>query len=187
VEDDRYVDWDDIEGRVEGDDCYCEAPWEHSDGWEHEFESVSWRDRQARRESYTFCNRKIRNGGNGFIIVDDSMLYDGPSGCSKQVRFETLARARRKATEQLVKWYENGWHVYVAIAEYKDYSDSLGGIYDDEYGDYALECAEECRNNVADEMERDGYVIENRPDPPKPYSRVDAFRDAIRRNMNGGW
>ena len=35
---DRYVDWDDIKGYIEGDDWTGEAPWEHCDGWEHTFD-----------------------------------------------------------------------------------------------------------------------------------------------------
>ena len=180
----RIVDWDDIEGSLEGDDWSGETPWEHCDGWEHEFEGTGYWDHADAADSYTYVNRRVRDGGCGYIVIDDSQLYDGPSGCSKQVRFEAIAQSRRKATEQLVKWYCDGWHVYCAVAKYGDYTDSLGGIYDDAYGEYASEYVDECRNNVADQLEDDGYTVENRPDPPKPYNRVDAFKDSIRRNLD---
>lgn len=187
VENDRYVDWNDIKGHIEGDDCNGEAPWENCDGWEHEVENPSNWDHDDRTDSYTYYNRGRFNGGDGYVIVDDSDVIKwgctGPSGCSKQVRFETIAAAKRKATEQLVKWYEDGWHCYAAIASYGDYSASVGGIYDDVYGYYAHECAEEMRHEVAYQMERDGYIIKGEPTPVK-YSRVDAMRDRIHRNLD---
>jgi hypothetical protein len=182
----RYVDWDDIEGSFEPDDWANESPWEWCDGWEHGFERESHWDHTARTEHYSYVNRN-HGCGRGYIVVDDADVIDwgcvGTSGCSKQVRFETIARAKRKATEQLVNWYENGWHVNCAIAKYEDYVNSVGGIYDDAWGDYSRECVEECRHEVAAELEKDGYIIEGRPEQ-KQYSRVDAFKDRIRRNMN---
>ena len=186
---DRYVDWDDIKGDIEGDDWTGETPWENSDGWEHEVEKTCYRDHEDRTESHTYFNRGGCYGDKGFIIIDDADVIDwgcvGRSGCSKQVRFETIARAKRKATEQLVEWYENGWYVYVALAKYGDYASSVGGIYADAWDDYLKGYVEECRREVAAQMEHDGYIVEGKPAPPKPYSRVDAFRDRIRRNLSG--
>ena len=185
---DRYVDWDDIKGYIEGDDWTGEAPWEHCDGWEHTFDKDGYWDHDDKRDHYSYVNRSSREGGSGYIDVDDDDVVKwgcvGPTGCSKQVRFEAIARAKRKATEQIVKWYEDGWHVNCAIAKCGDYISSIGGIYDTSWGEHSHECAEECRREVAAEMERDGYIVEDQPAPPKPYSRVDAFRDCIRRNMN---
>jgi hypothetical protein len=183
---DRYVDWDDIKGDVEPDDWSGEAPWESWDGWEHIFEPSSHHDEPERVDSYTYVNRSLREGGCGYIIVDEKHLYDGPSGCSKQVRFETLARSKRKATEQLVKWYRYGWNVYCATAKYGDYRDSLSGIYDDGYGDYTSECVEECRHEVAVQLEKDGYIVEGRP-AFTSYDQVAAFKDQMKRNMGCSW
>ena len=184
---DRYVDWDDIKGDIEGDDWTGEAPWEHSDGWEHEVEKTSHWDHEDRTESYTYYNTGGWYDPKGFIIVDDDDVIKwgcvGPTGCSKQVRFEAIARAKRKATEQLVKWYENGWYVYCAFAKYGDYDSSLGGIYGDSWADYVKECVEDCRHEVADQLEQDDYIVEGRPEV-KQYSQVDAFKDRIRRNLN---
>jgi hypothetical protein len=182
TETERYVDWDDIKGEVEPDDWSGETPWENCDGWDHEVEKTSHWDHEDRTESHTYYSSG-RYSEKGFIIVAGHNHYAGPTGCSKQVRFETIARSKRKATEQLVNWYENGWHVNCAIAKYEDYVNSVGGIYDDAWGDHSRECVEECRHEVAAELEKDGYIIEGRPEQ-KQYSRIDAFKDRIRRNLN---
>ena len=186
TEDDKYVDWDDIKGEAEPDDWSGETPWESCCGYDHETENTCYRDHEDRTESYTYFNRGGCYGDKGYIIVSDADLYEGPPGCSKQVRFETMERSRRTMTEQLVKWYENGWYVYCAVAKYKDYIGSLGGIYGDSWSDYVKEHVEDCRHEVADEMELDGYIIEDRPEV-KQYNPVDAFKDRIHRNLNDGW
>jgi len=187
-EESRYVEWDDIEGRAEQDDWSGDAPWEECDGWDHEFHRVGYYTHEGVRDSRGWVNRTTREGGSGWIEVDDETVVGwgctGYPGCSKQVRAETIARAKRVATEQLVKWYSDGWYVSCAIAEYGDYLDSVGGIYDEAWGDHAEEMVLECRHNVADQLEDDGYEVSGRPDPPKPYNRIDAFRDRIRRNLN---
>ncbi len=188
TETERVIDFDDIVGRGEQDDCHSGAPWEECDGYEHEFHTIGWRDNDGWEDSRGRVNRPPRDGGSGYITIDDETVIGwgctGPSGCSKQVRAETIALAKRKALDQLVEWYTNGWYESCAIAEYGDYVDSVGGIWDEPWGDYTEELVLECRNNVADQLEDDGYIVENRPDPPKPYNQVDAMRERIRRNLN---
>lgn len=191
IEHDRVVDFDDIEGHAEPDDCY-ESPWSDCDGWEHEFSKDSYYDHEGREDSYARVNRTSRNGGSGYIEIDDDQVVKwgctGPSGCSKQVRFEAIAAAKRKATIQLVKWYEDGWYNSVACATYGDYSNYLGGIIDDDgCSDYLDECILECRMEVAAQMECDGYEVVGQPSPPNPYNRVDAFKRKIRYNLTGVW
>lgn len=182
TETDRYVDWDEIKGHSECDD-WPETPWENADGWDHTFEEYSYRSHDDTKYSYKHI-KNTHYSNRGFIEVsnDDIIKWGcvGATGCSKQVRFEAIARAKREATEQLVKWYEDGWYVNVAFAVWGDYSDNVGGIY----GDDCDEMIEECRHNVADQMERDGYIVEGRPEPAI-YSRVDAYRDKIKRNLGG--
>lgn len=181
----RVVDFDDIEGSVEYDEYFQDAPWDYCDGWEHEFIESRRFDHDGYEDSVGAVCRSYCNESSGFISIDDSTVVgwgcDGYPGCSKQVRAESISRAKRKATEQLVKWYENGWEWYVASAEYGDYADSVSGI---DCTEYAKECAKECRRVVAAEMERDGYIVENKPEPPKPYNAVDSFRDLIHRNLD---
>lgn len=185
----RIVDFDDIEGCVEPDDWSSEPPWEACDGWGHEFHRERWNEREEMHDSYGWVNRSTRDGGSGWIEVTDNEVIgwgcDGYPGCSKQVRFEAIARAKRKATEQLVQWYCNGWYIWLACAKHDDYSDYLGGIWDDDYSsDYVEECILECRRNVAGQMEDDGYIVEGKPRPANPYNRIDSFRDRIRRNLD---
>lgn len=181
------VDYDDIEARVEPDDWNGEAPWEHCDGWEHEFHRDGYYVHEGMHDSRGWVNRSTREGGSGYIEIDDATVIrwgcTGYPGCSKQVRAEAIATAKRNALDQLVKWYCDGWYVWVAVAEYGDYMECVGGIYDDCYGDYAREEAESMRREVAARMEDDGFTVTGQPDPPKPYNRVDAFRDRIRRNL----
>ena len=188
TEEERVVDYDDIVGRGESDDWHTDAPWEECDGWEHEFHKDGYYTHEGLRDSRGWVNRTTRNGGSGYIEIDDDTVIGwgctGPSGCSKQVRAERIARAKRDALDQLVKWYSDGWYVSVAIAEYGDYSDCVGGIWDEPWGDYTRELVEERRANVADQMEDDGYEVIGRPTPPKPYNRIDHHRDRIRRNLD---
>ena len=188
TEDDRVVDYSDIEQRVEYDEWYNETPWESCDGWEHEFVGTGYYDHDDRRNHYSYVNRAARDGGCGFIIVTDESVIEwgcvGPTGCSKQVRFEAIAAAKRKATEQLVKWYENGWEWFTAVAEFEGYMHCVGGI---DCMDYAEEVARECAAEVVDELERDGYIVENQPEPQRPYNAVDAFKRRIHYNLTGEW
>jgi hypothetical protein len=184
----RTIDFDDIVGSVEYDEHYTEAPWDNCDGWEHEFHherSDGFYDDPDKRDSHTRVNCSRYNDDTGYIEVTDEQVIEwgctGYPGCSKQVRFESIARAKRAATIQLVKWYTYGWHWFSAIAEYGRYSDSCSGIDDPIY---AAEVAEECRREVAAQLENDGYIVENQPAPPKRYNQVDSFKDRIRRNLD---
>jgi len=173
------VDYNDIETNIDYDEFAGGPPWEDCDGFEHEFNSSG-----SYKDSYKYVNRSYRDGGSGYIEIDDNDVVKwsciGYSGCSKQVRFEAIARAKRATTEILVKWYEQGWESYIASAEYGDYQDSCGGI--DSY-EYAEKVVEECRREVACCMIHDGYIVKNIPESPKPYNRYDAFRDKIKRQL----
>ena len=183
------IDFDDIAGYAEPDDCSgVGAPWEDCDGWEHETRKLGYWDHEDVSDSrgYARCGRY----DNKLIEIDDDVIigkwgHTCRNGESKQVWLERVARIKRDALDQLVKWYEDGWYVYAAVAEYGDYTDSLCGIYDDDgYSDYMEDTIMECRREVAARMEDDGFIVENQPDRPKPYSRVKRFRDQIQHNLN---
>jgi len=182
------VDWDDIKGRAEPDDCYSGAPWEECDGYEHEFNKIGYYTHDGWEDSRGRVNRSPRDGGSGYITIDDDDVIKwgctGYPGCSKQVRAETIARAKAKTLDLLVKWYCEGWYESCAIAEYGDYSDSVGGIWDEPWGDYTEELVLECRHNVADQLEKDGYTVENRPAVTNQYDRIKAFKERIKRNLD---
>lgn len=181
---DRRVSWDDIETSIEYDDR-CEAPWDECDGFEHEFERETYHDDERRRDSHAYVNRSPRDGGSGWIVIDDATVIDkwgcvGPAGCSRQVRAESIARAKRQTIEQLVKWYENGWQWYGARAQFGEYEDSVWGIDSEEY---AVEVAEtEMRWEVAAQLEENGFIVADKP-APRIYNPVDVMRNRIRRNL----
>lgn len=179
------IDYDDIVTSINHDDWMGEAPWESCDGWDHETRKLGYYDHDGLFESRGYAQTDWNNP-NVLIEIDDDDIVDKwghtrRDGEAKQVWLERVARVKRNALDQLVKWYSDGWEWFAAGAEYGDYSDGIGGI--DSYS-YAEEMAEECRREVAAQMELDGYTVTGKPDPPKPYNRVDAFRDSIRRNLN---
>lgn len=165
---DRIVQFDDIlkEVKIEYDEAYNEAPWEASDGWEHNIVSA---DRGARedfvnRRGYTY---RGYHGGAVCVEIDDKIVIEewgvnGYPGCSKQVRVEIIAQAKRNAIDQLAKWYSNGWDWFVVSGEYQGYISSVCGL--DCY-DYAEEVRCEVAGEIADQMEENGYVVEGRPAP----------------------
>lgn len=186
---DRVVQWDDIEARVEYDDCTCETPWENCDGWEHEAQYFSRMDDLPieAKESVRCCWNQGDRDYIWLTIEDKDIVtkWGLPSwienGASKQVRAEWIADTKRKAYEQLADWYSNGWSWYGAVAEYGDICESVWGI-DDE--DYAQEVAEtDMRWQVVSELEAAGYIVENQPEPSKGYDRVAMMRDRIHRQL----
>ena len=183
VEEDRIVDFNDIETGVAYDEWFNDAPWDVCDGWEHEFTEARQLNHEGYREAIGYVGWGP-NSTDGLIVITDAQVIEwgcvGYRGCSKQVRAESIARAKRKAMIQLVKWYEHGWSYYTAEATYGEYTDSCCGI-DCEV--YAETVAQECAYNVAALMEDDDYIIVNRPEIT-PYCKVEALRDQIRRQLD---
>jgi hypothetical protein len=101
------------------------------------------------------------------------------------VRFEAIARAKRKALDQLVRWYTDGWSEWWVRAEYGDFESSVGGILEDhDCTDYAEDCLLDARHEVAGQLEDAGYTVTGRPAAPDRYNPVDWFKDKIRRNLD---
>jgi len=96
---------------------------------------------------------------------------------------ERVARVKRDAIDQLVKWYSDGWEWWLAVAEYQEYMHCLGGIDD---ADYAEEVALECAFEVAAEMESDGYIVTNKPEPKNHFDRHAGFKWKLKQNLEGG-
>lgn len=184
----RRVDFNDIARSVEYDEWFTEAPWETCDGFEHRAVAIKHYLDSGIYRSHKHASRSVLDGGSVIIEIDDETVIGwgctGPSGCSKQVRAEAIAAAKRKATETIVNWYVNGWEYYSASAEYGDYDDHCGGI---DCPDYAEDVAIECAFNVAACMEKDGYIVFNKPEPTNPYDRIKAKRRQIRYNLTGVW
>lgn len=143
--------------KVEPDD-FAEAPWDNSDGYEHEViddntdgESVG---------SFSDSRGKMKR----VITKEFSDWGSAGRGASKQVQFEAHAKEVARSLRQIVKWYENGWSVWCVSCSYLGCSDSLCGIYDDD-GDYVEEQKSEIAANVAAELEEQGYTVEGKPSP----------------------
>jgi hypothetical protein len=154
----RVVDWNDIDVCIESDDWTGETPWENCDGWEHEFDREGWNDHPDRAKSRGRVNRSARDGGPGYIIIEDDTVRGWG------VPEDRIAEVKRKALDQLVDWYENGWEVWQVTAEYGDFSDSIGGVYEDAgCSDHAEQVGEELRAEVAAQLEDAGYIVEGRP------------------------
>jgi len=185
------VDWDEIEGKLEYDDGFCDAPWNDCEGWEHESRELGYWDHDDVTESrgYARCDRNP----NVLIEIDDDVIinqwgHTRLNGESKQVHLERVARVKRSALDQLVKWYEDGWSYHFACAEYGDYQDSCGGILSDDSmasDKYCDDIVEECRHEVASQLENDGYIVENRPARESwTYNPVNSFKEKIKRNLD---
>ena len=186
---DRVVDFEDIAGRAAPDEWSHEAPWEDCEGWEHETRKLGYWDHDGLEESRGYA-RTGWNDPNVLVELDDDTIVDKwghtrRDGESKQVWLERVARIKRSALDQLVKWHSDGWYVWCACADYGDYSESVGGMYDDDgCSDYVEETVLEMRMEIAAQMESDGYTVENQPEPPSPYNRIDQERARIRRNLD---
>jgi len=186
---DRVVDFHNIldSVSVDYDDWHNEAPWDSCDGWDHEVESVESFD-GADLDDLRECRGYVRGDRytNGRIIsIDDADIVkkwgcEGYNGMSKQARAEYVATVKRKALDQLVKWYEEGWHWYSVCGDYQDYTASLSGI---DCREYAEEVRMEIADEIAGQMQDDGYAITNRPKPQEPYNPAKANRENKRRML----
>lgn len=187
TETDRIVQFDDIleSVTVEFDEWFSEAPWEWSDGWEHDYESVGYNHHDGVEESRG-CGYSDANRERFLITVSDEQIkewgnydYYHNSGCSKQVAAELVAQVKRDALDQLVKWYSNGWEWYLTGGEYKGYTAGVGGI---DCPDHAEEMRYEIAGEIATNMEADGYIVEGQHNPHE-YDKLDATKDRFKRNL----
>ncbi len=187
TETDRIVQFDDILASVtvEYDEWMSEEPWDHCDGWEHDYERVGYNHHVGIRDSrgYGWSNA---NRESFLITVSDDQIkewgnydYYHARGCSKQVAAELVAEVKRDALDQLVKWHSDGWNWYRTIGEYEGYVGSVGGI---DCPDHAEEMRYEIADEIAADMEADGYIVEGKHNPHR-YSKLDAAKDRFRRNL----
>lgn len=200
-----YVDYADISTGCEPDDCCMGAPWEECDGWEHDVVRADRFDNYGLADVSEMQGYAYFEGERARVVItvtDDTVIngwgHTRPSGCSKQVWREHVARVKRDAIKQLVKWYEEGWTYYTAYAKIEDeelgideedYAEYCGGI-DDE--DYAEEMArDELVGQLVHNVQKAGYTVINvpaeSPDREAAYrqNRLDAKRRQIRYNLTG--
>lgn len=161
------VDFADILKAVKADTDYgMPAPWEDCDGFEHTLTPADRFDERAdyeRMQGYCYTDRRRKvitlPPGEDYGVYD----YHRARGASKQVARELSAQARARTIDQLKRWYQNGWQVWFVSCNYLGAQDSLGGVYDDS-GDYLEEVKQEVAENVAAELEKDGFEVFGQPE-----------------------
>jgi hypothetical protein len=181
---DREVCYDDVLDavKIEHDDWHGGTPWDDCDGWEHDAEDVMYDRDDDRRDARGFALCAGRRNAVHITVSDDIVERwgcDGYPGASKQVRAELVAQVKRKALDQLVKWYTDGWEYYYVGGGYKDCSDGCGGIDSHEY---AEEVRSEVAAEIAAQLEREGYVVTDKPEPDN-RSSADIRRDGHKRRL----
>lgn len=152
------------------------APWKECDGWEHDVERTS-HDGQKDARGYSRERDRIITPTDSDLR--DSFAHYRERGCSKQTAAELVALAKRNRTDTIVGWYENGYEWWMVTGEYLGRFASCGGIdgYDYANDDVRHEIAEE----IASQLEDDGYTITHRPDPVKRDRQ--SKRDRLKRNL----
>lgn len=169
---DAVIDFQDILDACEiQDDDTSEAPWENCDGWEHTAVSVDRLD-GAKRDNAEFMQGYVyHESDREYKLIElepgeDWGTYDHlrAQGASKQTAREASAATRRKAIEQLVEWYRNGWSYYGVTCEFEGAEASVWGVDDHDYAD--TDVRQEIASEVAGQLEGEGYTIINYPAKP---------------------
>lgn len=167
---------------IHNDDDYG-PPWKEQDGYEHELlhEDIADRFPDVQQATGWVSARRAHSGLLVLQKPEDITKWCSDRGMSKQVAFETNAAQKKRILQQLVEWYTEGWYAFGVTCKFRDYSSTgLWGIEcespDDEYLD---EVRQEEADEVADEMEKDGYTITGRD------KSEDAFEAFYRRVV--GW
>jgi hypothetical protein len=177
----------------------ADAPWEMCDGWEHLAVSESDLEYTAWGHFETVTEKKSKwvahyneddvvgpGSSRKLIIVGWATVdgwqgeYDWWRGEPRQVYEERLAEVRRDATEQLKRWYSEGWQYWGVRCEFLDVHESVWGVQtrDDSDDDpYLDEVREEVALEVAGELEEIGYTVVNRPD------KAEQLKERRRQNL----
>jgi len=181
---DRVIDFNDILDcfSVEGDDEY-RTPWEDCDGYDHETVRVDSHACEG-RSNLAHIDRR------GAVLVEfsasvekdfaDEYQFYRKHGASRQVAAELVARNRRRRMATLIKWLEYGWEYYGVTGDYEGYHSSCWGIDDYKYANDDVRY--ECAHDIAAQMEADGFIVENRPDPDNQKKANYLYR--LRHNAN---
>ena len=173
-----------------GVDEGCAArPWDWASGYEHREIEIGLHHAalQGSKKPRGFYNSQ--QGDRGFLILEDVVGQDRYSyhrsrGAAKQVARELAVDQCRRALNQLVEWYSDGWWWYEAACKFEDYEDRLGGFLDTDDEQYARG---EVACTVARMMQADGYTILNWSGyldyPGEKYAGTN-YRERLRQNLN---
>jgi hypothetical protein len=169
---------------VESDDDNGETPWDDCDDWEHtidKLDSSRHTDSRPRNVCYSDGYRRyIRINVDAEKMGLTGWKHFHAQGASKGVAHQLAAMEIRRAIDQLVKWYTDGWQYYGVVCKFKDVHESVWRI--DDY-DYAHdEVRHEIAYQAATELERQGYEVVNRPDAKLDHRKTK--RERLKRKLN---
>lgn len=167
--------------RVDVDEYNTEAPWLQQDGYDHELDHSG----EGIAERYRgHVNTRDNRGVVKVAFQQDTYDWYRERGASKQVAFELAAQAKQQIIDTIVGWYTNGWEYYVVSCEFNGANDSCGAVDGLEYAQGDL--SEEVANNVAAELEREGFTVTDRPQRSahKYGWSLDAWRREFARNIH---
>jgi hypothetical protein len=185
----RRIDFSEIleASQVVVDEDHQETPWDSCVGYDHDTTRRGLDSHDEDRRGFCYADR------GAVLITLDTDREDREyhqrlrrEGCSRQVAAELVAMDRRARLDQLVKWYSHGWEWWGVRCDFAGESGSLWGIDSCEYA--REEVRQEIALEVAAMLEDRGYLIENKPTPPRflrgcNWTREDQRR-MYRRNVN---
>jgi hypothetical protein len=187
-EESRWIDYADLLDCVEvKPDEWCDAPWDNCCGYGHETRPISYYDHDDMLDNAAHVARACRET----LVVefdnatekglDDEYRWYRSNGASKQVAAELVAQNRAARMEALIGWIQDGWEYWYVCAEYNGYEAAgCGGIDDYDYAD--TEYRRELADELAYELEKDGFVIIGKPDPA--VATVANRKDELTRKIN---
>lgn len=182
------IDFQDILDACEiVDDDLCETPWENCDGYEHTATPAHKMPDAANVRGMQGCTYSEWERESVVIQLAKGDVWKvgefvRERGASRQVAAEANAANRRKTLEQLVKWYRHGWSYYGVKCEYEGAEASVWGVDDYDYAD--TDVRREMAEDVAAQLEKDGYTVVNRPvDEPRLTARQ--FTTVLRPGKDG--
>jgi hypothetical protein len=176
---DRVVNFYDLEEAVQVEpDDFPAVPWKDCDGYEHELiaipEGVDASDAEGYlgsggRDGFHGVDYREAPGGGEYVVKSNPKSwgnYEGmrARGASKQTAQMYEAHTVAKTNAMLARWMRDGWEVYYVKLEWEQYEDSVGGVLTDN-SDYSYleEVKREIALQVAYLMEKDGFIIEDKP------------------------
>jgi len=186
--DSALVDYDDILAatKVEPDNCFGETPWENCDDFKHTC-TTNFDYNALHMRGYCYCDFLHTHAVIQLSKDEDWGLYEWhrKHGATRQVAQEAVAAEHRRTLDQLVDWYSNGWQWFGVQCDFEvlgeNFYDSIWGIDDEDYA--KQEVVPEIADAVADQLEKAGFTVNNRP-IREPYPNRASKKTRLQHNLN---